>query len=211
MAAVLLFRARFALASLGQDPRQIQHRHQGHKDHGDAQKVIAPHLLKEIKGISLLRLHQKHIVCVGDQIEDIDKSSHAQKQEQRAPEILDARLDLTCDHKHEGIERKQDMYGKGMPMHKVGKGQLRPGREKQGEDRRRDTDTIEKIIECLKWLKHVNGDHENIDTAKMDRKIILGVISEGDQNYDLQDLIKQDKCRYGEAEAPATLLSASSV
>ncbi len=182
---LLLFRAFFALAPICQYPRQIQHRHKRHKDHGDAQKVVAPHLLKEIEGISLLCLHQKHIVCVGNQIEDIDKARHAQKQEQRAPKVLQSRLDLTRYHKHYGIERKQDMYGKGMPMHKVGKGQFRPSRENQCKDRRRDTDAVQEIIKGLIGLKDVDRNHKNIDTAKVDRQIILSIVSEGDQNYDL--------------------------
>ena len=187
------------------------HQQNCRNQHWEAIQMIAPHLLKEIEGIALLRLHQKHIVCVGDQIEDIDKSSHTQKQEQRTPKVLDARLDLACDHKHEGIKRQQDMYGKGMPMHKIGKGQFRPGWEKQGEDRRGDADAIKEIIKGLKGLENVDGDHENIDTAKMKRQIIFSVVSEGDQNYDLQDLVKQDKRRYGEAEASATPLAAPSI
>ena len=147
--------------------------------------MIAPRLLKEIERIALLRLGEKHIIGVRDHVENVDRDRHRQKQEQGAPKILEPRLDLPRHGQHNGIHRQKNMYRKGMPMHKVGEGQLRPRGKQKRQKRRGNADAVQKIVQKLGRTPRVDGDEKNVDAAQMQRQIVLGIKPHRGQDRDL--------------------------
>ena len=170
--------------------------------------MIAPHLLEQIERIALVRAHEEHIIGVRQQIEDVNGDRHTQKQKQCPPHILDTGSDLARHGQHDRVKGKKDMYRKGMPMHKVGKGQLRPRGKQKRKQCCGNADRVQEIIKGLGRLEYVNRDQENVDTAKLKRKVVFGIPSDRQKHDHLQDLIQQDQSRHGEAKAATSPLSA---
>jgi hypothetical protein len=92
------------------------------------------------------------------------------------------------------------MYREAVDMHEIEKRKLCPCGEEKSRERARNANGIKKIIQHLGGLQDVNGNEDDIDAAKVKRKIAYVVIAEGGKTDDLDDLIQNEKSRIDETD-----------
>ena len=85
--------------------------------------------------------------------------------------VFEPRAYISADGKHQRIERKEHVDRKTVNMHKIFDRKLCPSRKDQRNDRCRQTDRIKEIADNFRLRERMDSDHENIYTAKLQRKI----------------------------------------
>ena len=95
-------------------------------DHGEAQKVVAPHCFKNVERIVFVRFHEKHEVRIEENVNEIDRNCHDREKKKAFWKLLETRANVFCKGEHNGIRGKENMYRKAMDMHEIEKRQLCP-------------------------------------------------------------------------------------
>ena len=150
------------------DMWEVHEKQDGRNDDEEAPKMIAPHLFKDIERIGFARSHKEHKVRIEKQVDDVDGKCQTEQKQKAFRKILCTGTDVLTKRKHDGVSGKEDMYGKAMDMHEIQQGELCPCRKEKRHDCRGDTDGIQKIIKRFCGLENVNGNENDIDTAKME-------------------------------------------
>lgn len=178
------------------DPkRHVHHDEHSRRKNGKSDLVMTEDLLENIEGIAFVGFHQEHKIRIQYEIEEVDRDRHTNKKRQTLRDILSARLYVTAEGDHNRIDRKQDMNGKAMQMHKIQKRKLRPRRKYERHQGCGNAYGIEILTEHAVGLDRMKRDQNNIDTAKMEREIIGIIITVSHKAYDLKKLVGKQQRR----------------
>ena len=182
------------------DMRKIHDEEYTCHDNGESPEVVAPHFFENVKRVGFSHLHEEHEICIKNHVDKIDRNCHTHKQKQTFRNLLEAGANVSREGEHDGIGGKKNMYREAVDMHEIEKWKLCPRGEEKSRERARNTNGIKKIIQHLGGLQGVNGDENDIDAAKVERKIAYIIIAEGGKTDDLNDLVKHQKACVYEAD-----------
>ena len=155
--------------------------------------MVAEPLLEIPEGIAFVRLHEEHEIRIKKKIDAVDQCGGAKKEEEAFGDLLRVGTDVAAHGEENRVQGKQDMDGKAVHMHEIAEGKLRPGGDDQGDQRRRNTDGVEEIIQGFRRLEHVPRNEQDIDTAQMQRKVIQRIIAADEQTDHFKQLVGNDK------------------
>ena len=180
-------------------------------NYGEAEQVVAPILSEPVKRVAFIRFCKEHIVRAHKLVENIYGYCHTDKYEKAFEYVFCAGLYIAAEGEHNGVERKEDMYGEAVDGHKVCHRKLRPGGEEERHHSRRNAHHIKEVADELRGLYRVERDDENVYRAELKGKIVFRPKSRGKEHYPFCRFVKEDERRYGNAEALSSLLAAFAV